>query len=157
MPERAWEPTLESDHLLELRLRRQSHVLGDSLALVENHHHRYTTHAVLSRRAWGLVNIDFAHKESDIRLGDQITLKVEGRETTWQVVGVCTTQMVGAGEPVPEQPMAYVDYSHFAEVIREDGMANRAAVAIPPAPAPITRAVRVLIVCSIQIYGVKVC
>jgi putative ABC transport system permease protein len=77
-----------------------------------------------------VINVDFAQKESDISLGDEIILKIEGYETTWQVVGICTTQMVGAGESVPEQPMAYVDYSHFVEKVKETGMANRAAVAI---------------------------
>jgi putative ABC transport system permease protein len=76
-----------------------------------------------------VVNIDFAHKESDVHLDDWITLKIEDHETTWQVVGVCTTQMVGAGEPVPEQAMAYVNYSHLVEVVGETGLANRAAVA----------------------------
>jgi putative ABC transport system permease protein len=77
-----------------------------------------------------VINIDFAQKEPDVSLDDWITLKVEGHETTWQVVGVCTTQMVGAGEPVPEQAMAYINYSHLAEEVGETGMANRAVVAL---------------------------
>ena len=77
-----------------------------------------------------VINIDFAQKETDIGLGGRVTLKVEGHETTWQVVGVCTTQMVGAGEPVPEQAMAYVSYPYLVEEVGETGMANRAVVAL---------------------------
>jgi putative ABC transport system permease protein len=77
-----------------------------------------------------VINIDFSLKEEDIRLDDRITLDIEGRETTWQVVGICTTQMVGAGESAPEQPMAYVNHRHLAEVVEEAGMANRVAVTL---------------------------
>ena len=59
MPEGGREPTLQSDHLLDLRLGRQAHVLGDSLALVEHDHHRHATHAVFACGRWGLVNVDF--------------------------------------------------------------------------------------------------
>jgi putative ABC transport system permease protein len=76
-----------------------------------------------------VINVDFAQRESDVRLDDRITLEVEGRETTWQVVGISTTQMVGAGEPIPEQPMVYVSYADFVRVMQEPGMANRVAVA----------------------------
>ena len=76
-----------------------------------------------------VVNIDFADKEPDVHLDDWITLKIDDHETAWQVVGVCTTQMVGAGEPVPEQAMVYVDYSYLVEEVGETGLANRAAVA----------------------------
>lgn len=77
-----------------------------------------------------VINIDFAEKEPDILLDDLVTLVIEGHEIEWQVVGVCTTQMVGAGESVPEQPMAYVSHPHLAEAVGEGGMANRLAVAL---------------------------
>jgi putative ABC transport system permease protein len=77
-----------------------------------------------------VINIDFALKEDDIHLDDDITLTIDGQETTWHVVGICTTQMVGAGESAPEQPMAYLNRSHLAAVIGEPGRVNRVAVAL---------------------------
>jgi len=77
-----------------------------------------------------VINIDFAQKEDDIHLGDPITLTIEGHETTWRVIGISTTQMVGAGESAPEQPMAYVSHSQLAEAIGEPGLINRVAVAL---------------------------
>jgi putative ABC transport system permease protein len=78
-----------------------------------------------------VINIDFALKEDDVQVGDRITLAIEGTETTWHVTGICTPQMVGAGEPAPEQPMAYVSHPHLADVLGEPGRVNRAAVALP--------------------------
>ncbi len=77
-----------------------------------------------------VINIDFAQKEDDIEVGDRIILAIEGIETTWHVTGICTTQMVGAGEPAPEQPIAYVSHPRLAEVIGEPGRVNRVAVAL---------------------------
>jgi putative ABC transport system permease protein len=77
-----------------------------------------------------VINIDFALKEDDIQVDDRLTLTIEGTETIWHVAGICTTQMVGAGEPAPEQPMAYVSHPHLAEAIGEPGRANRVAVAL---------------------------
>jgi putative ABC transport system permease protein len=75
-----------------------------------------------------VINIDFFEKEGDIAPGDWITLKIDGRDTEWQVVGVSTTQMVGYGESRPELPMAYANYSYFSQVVGEVGQANRFAV-----------------------------
>jgi putative ABC transport system permease protein len=77
-----------------------------------------------------VVNIDFTDKEADVFVGDRITLEIEGHTTIWQIVGVCTTQMVGAAESVPEQAMAYVRHRHLADAVGEAGMANRVAVGL---------------------------
>jgi putative ABC transport system permease protein len=77
-----------------------------------------------------VINIDLSLKEEDIQVGDPITLMIEGAETTWRVAGICTTQMVGAGESAPEQPMAYVNHPRLAEVMGEPGRVNRVAVAL---------------------------
>jgi putative ABC transport system permease protein len=77
-----------------------------------------------------VINIDLALKEDDIQVGDRITLTIEGVETTWRVTGTCTTQMVGAGESSPEQPMAYVSRPRLAEVIGQPGRIDRAAIAL---------------------------
>ncbi|MFQ5435839.1 MAG: ABC transporter permease, partial [Anaerolineae bacterium] len=76
-----------------------------------------------------VINIDFADKEPDVALGETISLRVNGRETDWQVVGKVTTQMVGLGEPRPEIPMAYVTYDGLAAVMGGPGFVNRVVVA----------------------------
>lgn len=76
-----------------------------------------------------VINVDFAAKEPDIQPGDRITLKIDGRESAWQVVGISTTQMVGFGESTPEIPMAYANYDYFSRVTGGVGRANRLAIA----------------------------
>ncbi|MFN2225109.1 MAG: FtsX-like permease family protein, partial [Anaerolineae bacterium] len=77
-----------------------------------------------------VINIDLALKEDDLHVDDPLTLTIEGQETTWHVVGICTTQMVGAGESAPEQPMAYVSHARLANALGAPGRVNRVAVAL---------------------------
>ncbi|MCP4426704.1 MAG: ABC transporter permease [Chloroflexi bacterium] len=76
-----------------------------------------------------VINIDLALAEPDIGLDDWVTLRINGRESDWRVVGKATTQMVGLGEPRPEIPMAYVPYQQYAAVAGQPGRFNRIAVA----------------------------
>ncbi|MCP4540886.1 MAG: ABC transporter permease [Chloroflexi bacterium] len=75
-----------------------------------------------------VINLDVFAKESDIQLGDWITLKIDGRESEWQVIGFSVTQVVGFGEPKPDNPIAYANYDYFSQVIGEVGRANRIAI-----------------------------
>lgn len=70
-----------------------------------------------------------ADKEKDVKIGDWVTLKINGRESEWQVVGFSMTQVVSHGEPKPESPIAYANYAHFSRVIGQVGSANRITVA----------------------------
>ncbi len=54
--------------------------------------------------------------EADIKLGDEITLKIEGRDSTWQVVGIAT-----GGFPTPT---LFANYRYFAEVAHDVGRAE---------------------------------
>jgi putative ABC transport system permease protein len=58
--------------------------------------------------------------EPDIAMGDVVTLKLEGRESTWQVVGVVKTTGNVAS--------AYADYDAVAEEVREVGLASSVQV-----------------------------
>lgn len=60
----------------------------------------------------------FLRTEPDIGVGDEVVLKIDGRDTTWRVVGTC--QYLG--------PVAYVDYEYYARVAREAGRASSAWV-----------------------------
>jgi putative ABC transport system permease protein len=58
--------------------------------------------------------------EPDLQVGRELVLKIEGRETRWQIVGLITGQMMG--------PMIYVEYQTLAWAVRDVGQANRLVV-----------------------------
>jgi putative ABC transport system permease protein len=67
-----------------------------------------------------VVNAYLLKKESDIKLGDEITLKIDGRERTWRVVGVSL-----GGSP----SAAYANYEPVARVTGNTGRASTVVVA----------------------------
>jgi putative ABC transport system permease protein len=75
-----------------------------------------------------VVNVDLLELEPDIGLGDDITFRTERRETTWQVVGIVTSQVVGGGELL-KAPIAYANYPALADAVGEVGRVNRLLIA----------------------------
>jgi putative ABC transport system permease protein len=71
-----------------------------------------------------VVNIDLLDMEPDIAVGDVITLKIDGRETEWTVVGITTSQVIGGGDLLMS-PIGYVNYPYLAQVVRAPGRTNR--------------------------------
>ena len=67
-----------------------------------------------------VINTDLLKEESDIELGDEITLKIEERETAWRVVGIV--------QGTREGPIVYANYPYFARVVREVGRASSVRV-----------------------------
>jgi len=63
-----------------------------------------------------VVNTELLKDEPDIDVGDEIVLKIQGRETTWRVVGIVRGVMTG--------PIVYVNYPYFARVVRYVGRAG---------------------------------
>lgn len=63
-----------------------------------------------------VVNSIVLRDEPDIKLGDEITLKIKGRERPWRVVGIATGGM----------PMAtmFANYPHYARVAHDTGRAE---------------------------------
>jgi putative ABC transport system permease protein len=59
-------------------------------------------------------------KEPDVRLGDEIVLKIEGRERTWRVVGVSVGFLF---------PMAHANYPHVARITGQVGRADSVLIA----------------------------
>jgi len=55
--------------------------------------------------------------EPDIEIGDAIVLKIQGRKTTWRVVGLAQGGMT-------KIPYAYMNYPYFARVMRAPSAAN---------------------------------
>jgi putative ABC transport system permease protein len=64
-----------------------------------------------------VVNVDFQGAEPDIQLGDTVTLKVEGAEVRWPVVGIVSGQLMG--------PVIYAPYEPLSEAIGMSGEANQ--------------------------------
>jgi putative ABC transport system permease protein len=63
-----------------------------------------------------VINSLVRSNESDVDLGDELTLKIEGRDTTWHVVGIAT-----GGMPTPTM---FASYHYFAEVAHDVGRAE---------------------------------
>lgn len=69
-----------------------------------------------------VVNPAFIREEPDVVVGDTVTLTIEGRETTWTVVGLVTGQIAGMG------PMAYANKPYVAEVVRDVNSVRRVLI-----------------------------
>ncbi len=67
-----------------------------------------------------VINTDTLKDEPDLKVGTTLVLKIKGKESTWQVVGIITGQMMG--------PVAYADYPAFARAMGAAGRGNRLAV-----------------------------
>jgi putative ABC transport system permease protein len=81
-----------------------------------------------------VVNIDLLELEPDVAVGDDITFRTGDIETTWQVVGIVTSQVVGGGELL-KAPIAYANYQSLSEAVAQRGRVNRLLIAIDPALA----------------------
>lgn len=57
-----------------------------------------------------VVNTDFLRDEPDIRVGQPITLTLDGRQTQWTVVGIIRGVLSG--------PAVYANYPYYARVVR---------------------------------------
>jgi putative ABC transport system permease protein len=64
-----------------------------------------------------VVNTGVLKNEPDIKVGDDVTLKIDGRETTWRVVGV--VKGIGGGSG-----FVYANYPYYAQVVRLAGRAG---------------------------------
>lgn len=56
------------------------------------------------------------------RVGDKMTLNLNGKDTTWRVVGIV--------KEIGKAPTAYADYKYFSEITREPGLAASARVTV---------------------------
>jgi putative ABC transport system permease protein len=64
-----------------------------------------------------VVNSDVLEDESDIHIGSHVLLDIDGRETSWSVVGIVPTESRGG--------TIYMDLDDYAHVTRTPGQANR--------------------------------
>ncbi len=61
-----------------------------------------------------VVSTNFLSTEPDLSVGDSMVLKIDGRDTTWHIVGV--SQFLA--------PISYVDYADYARAARNAGRAS---------------------------------
>ncbi len=71
-----------------------------------------------------VVNEDFLREETDLEVGGEVVLDVEGQRRSWTIVGSVTTQLIG--------PIAYVPIAPLSALIGQDGEANQLAVNLEP-------------------------
>lgn len=67
-----------------------------------------------------VINSAVLDDDPDIKVGHDIILKIDGRESTWQVVGIVQGLLSG--------PLAYANYPYFARQNRFVGRAGRARI-----------------------------
>jgi putative ABC transport system permease protein len=67
-----------------------------------------------------VINTDLTKEEPDVKVGDEIVLKIGTRESTWKVVGLVQGILSG--------PFAYANYPYAATLIRTFGRADRVQV-----------------------------
>jgi len=66
-----------------------------------------------------VVSTDTVRAEKDLKLGDELTLKISSRKTTWRIVGVIRVVGFRGGIGV-----AYANYPYYARVIGQVGRAG---------------------------------
>jgi putative ABC transport system permease protein len=71
-----------------------------------------------------VVNTSVTRKERDLKVGDVLTLTIDGRESDWKVVGVVR----GIGD----QPLVYANYPFYSRVTRLAGRAGFGIVQVFP-------------------------
>jgi putative ABC transport system permease protein len=69
-----------------------------------------------------VVNTDVLREKPDLRIGDQISLKIDGSDSLWEVVGITRSVMQG--------PWIYTNYPYFARRLGKYGLASAAYVSL---------------------------
>jgi putative ABC transport system permease protein len=73
-----------------------------------------------------VLDADVLDQEPDIKVNDQIVLKIERHETSWRVVGIVQKTLTATHI---RRGTAYVNNPHFARVMRSAGSANNVRLA----------------------------
>jgi putative ABC transport system permease protein len=71
-----------------------------------------------------VINTDLVKEEKDLKVGDTLRLKIEGRKSDWKVVGLVKGLLAG--------PFAYINYPYFTVATRDAGKAASVQVQIQP-------------------------
>lgn len=63
-----------------------------------------------------VINTEVLREEPDLKVGQEVTLKIDGRETTWRIVGLVRAVIAG--------PIAYANFPYFARVVHAVARTN---------------------------------
>jgi putative ABC transport system permease protein len=74
-----------------------------------------------------VINVDLVKREG-LALGDQLTIKVGERSTTWRVVGVVTSHLLIYGEATIGQGVGYISSDAFLQQLNRAQRTNRIIV-----------------------------
>ena len=77
-----------------------------------------------------VIKVHTLKKDSSLHVGGPLTLKLNGRESTWQVVGLVTTQLIGFTEIRGELAMAYVADTALSRALGAVGKVNRVVLKV---------------------------
>jgi putative ABC transport system permease protein len=69
-----------------------------------------------------VINTEVLREEPDIKINDDIVIKIDGRETDWHVVGIIRGVVAG--------PFAYTNYPYFERLMLSVGRANSLQVVL---------------------------
>jgi putative ABC transport system permease protein len=95
-----------------------------------------------------VINTEVTKEESDVKVGDELTLKIDTRESKWRVVGIVRAVLTG--------PIMYANYPYFAEVTRTVGRASSVQVVISDHSATSQTAVANALKSYFENIGLKV-
>lgn len=65
-----------------------------------------------------VVNSEFLKREPDARVGQEITLHIDGRESVWLIVGTVRMNLSGSSM------VAFANYPHFSQTVNQVGQAT---------------------------------
>jgi putative ABC transport system permease protein len=74
-----------------------------------------------------VLNTNTTRLEPDLKVGSELTLKFNGRESTWRIVGL--VKGIGGG------PFVYINYPYYAQTVREVGRAGSVQLVTSPRDA----------------------
>jgi putative ABC transport system permease protein len=75
-----------------------------------------------------VINVDLLAEEADLKVAHELVIKIGERETSWQVVGVVTGQIIGGGGLMA--PLAYTNHSYLTQVTGQTGRSSRILIEI---------------------------
>lgn len=67
-----------------------------------------------------VIGSELLSSEPDLKVGDEVVFKLNGRETNWRIVGIARTVMMG--------PVAYANYDYLTRILRDVDSAAQIAV-----------------------------
>ncbi len=95
-----------------------------------------------------VVNTDFLEEQPDLGVGDEVTLEVNGRDLSWQIVGIVPTAANG--------PTIYVNYPYYARATRDVGQVTTVKIITAQHDAASQAEMATLLTSHLESAGIRV-